>query len=131
MKKTYPLMVRLDQERNDKLNDFKRQSGKTKATIIRDLIDKGTVNVYYGQKDVMKQVSKVENTFNQNTLAVRRDLAHLEKNVIELKDACSADDQVLIKPLAVKLEAFVENLNDKYLSDRESAEKELHDYVHI
>jgi|GEM_PF-6093294 len=131
MKKTYQLNVRLDQESHDKLNDFKKKSGKAKGTIIRDLIDKGTVNVYYGQKDVMKRVSKVENSFNQNTLAVRRDLEHLEKNVTELKNACSADDQVLIKPLAVKIESFVENLNDKYLGNRESAEKELHGYVNI
>lgn len=131
MKKTYQLNVRLDKESHDKLNDFKRKSGKTKRTIIRDLIEKGTVNVYYGQKDVMKRISKVENTFNQNTLAVRRDLQNLEKKVNELKVACSSNDQMLVKPLAVNIESFVENLNDKYLSNRELAEKEMHGYVNI
>lgn len=131
MKKSGQLNVRLDEESNDKLNDLKEQSGKSKGAIIRDLIDKGFVNVFYGQKDVMKRVSKVENTFNQNTLAVRRDLQNLEKKVNELKVACSSNDQMLVKPLAVNIESFVENLNDKYLSNRELAEKEMHGYVNI
>ena len=131
MKKDVQLNVRLDAETNQKLEYIREKSGKAKGAIIRDLINKGTVNVYYGQRDVLQRIARVEDAFNKSTLAVRKDMELLNKNLANLHEACSKNDRYIIQPLEVAVSALVDRIGERCADMRESAEKELCQYVNI
>ena len=130
-KKEHQVNIRLDDERYVKLNDLEEKSGMRKSDIIRNLIDKGAVNVFYGQKDIMARVSRVEDSFNKSTLVMRKDLERLNKNVMRLDQVCSTQDSDVIRPLAMNLALLVERIGEKHSDMREAAERELCEHVNI
>lgn len=128
-RKTIQKNYRYDPETAAKLEDMAAKAGISESEVVRKLIWEGTVNVYYGHREVLKRLSSIHDSFNQSMLEMRHDGQRLQKSVDDLLEAARSRKDIRIQNVAEKAEAIMDYIAMKCLDKHREAEKEMKDCV--
>lgn len=128
-KKTKQANFRFDDETFAKLEDLKAKSGLDVSKLVRKLILDGKVEVHYGQREIMKKLSSIHDSFNQSMLEFRHDEQRLQKSVDALLEAAKSNNDARIQIAAEKAEGIVDFIAEKCMDKHRTAEMEMKDCV--
>lgn len=116
---------RLSAESLAKLSDDAKKANMKRTSYLEKLILEGEVKTLYNGKQLIEIVSRVHDAINNDTMAVRKDIYKVNRNIEELKEACGAKDKKIIQPLAIKAQTVVDKIEEKYFEEIEKKREEI------
>jgi hypothetical protein len=124
--------VKLSQDEKLKLEQIQRQTGLNGQNIIRKFITDGEVTVRYDTKKVIKTLGDTHTKINNYSLKVNDDIADLREMFSQIKNNIDNDDKkVMLSALVINAEFLTQQILNKYIDVRETAEKEMGKIVDI
>lgn len=130
-RKTKQANFRSDEETFSKLEDMKTKSGLDGSKVLRKLILDGKVEVHYGQREIMRKLSGIHDSFNQSMLEIRHDGQRLQKSVNDLLEAAQSNNDARIQVAAEKTETILDYIAAKCIDNHRTAEMEMRDCVNF
>lgn len=115
-----------------KLEHWGRETGLSKNTIIRRLIDDGNVNVRYDAKKIMQNIIKIHDDFNQYNHNMENEIVSLQKIIRETTAQIDRYGENLDFKIFLKNANFlIDQMTMHYIQTRSYAEMEMKRNVDI
>ena len=76
--------ARVGEEIKAKFIAMCEKAGKSQSSVLRELVDKGQVEVIYNGKELMRYVAEVHKKFNQYSFKVADDIQAVKKDIQQI-----------------------------------------------
>lgn len=116
---------RLSAESLAKLSDDAKKANMKRTLYLEKLILEGEVKTLYNGKKLIEIVSRVHDSINNDTMAVRKDIYKVNRSIEALKEACGTKDKKIIQLLAIKAQNVVDRIEEKYFEEIEKKREEI------
>lgn len=126
------ISVKLTEENAKKLEEAASVTGLTKSAVVRQFIDDGQVQVFYGTKTILQKMAHIENNMNQYCHHVLQELDSLRENIYYISNMISTQVFSHTPPFRIVLDAEkkLNDLKKDLRTHHENYSKELNDCVH-